>query len=473
MRSDQLRILLVSAGMTCVYFLLFYTVPFFWDTIQLSSKQAHHFYENGFFPILLPEGLDSGHPPFVGWYIAWVWTLLGKSIVVSHLTFVPFVFLCVYFALHVAKEHIEDKLLRMGWIGLVLTEPIFLSQTAIMSPDIILISGMLGLYVAFLQKNKVWMFISAFILAAVSMRGAMVLFAFCLFPLVYELGFKKRGLPQIIKQYGAIVPGALFFLSFLLYHYFSKNWIGFHEDSPWAGSFSRVDAVGLIKNVGLFGYRWMEGGKVFVLVGLLVLGWRMKRPFKDKHIFNLILLGLLSLVILFNTLPYAHLNANRYFWPVYLMSFILLATFLDGQGVSKRLKLLLLAAIFIHQTLIHFSDVRVTYSHDWEVSLIHWPYHNLREDAWDFLHENEIPLSEVGTAFPAINSDKHISLSSDERRMQDMREGDFEYLYYSNIMNSVKEEQLKQIRVKYDPIWQKSAGQIEVNIYKRKGEKRH
>ena len=265
-----------------------------------------------------------------------------------------------------------------------------------------------------------------------------------------------------------MLPGAFFFLSFLLYHYFSKNWIGFHEDSPWAGSFQLVDFTGLLKNLGLFIYRWIESGKIFLLMGLLFLGSNFKKPFTDKHIFNLTLLGLLSLVILINTLPYAHLNANRYFWPIYIMSFILLASLFNDQSVSRRLKLLLVAVVFIHQTFIHFSDIRLTYSYDWEVSLIHWPYHNLRDEAWDILRKNETPFNEVGTAFPSINSDQHITLSEDEQPMRDMRQQDFEFLYYSNIMNSVKEEQLEHIRKNYEVLWQKSSGQIEVFIYKRK-----
>lgn len=175
-----------------------------------------------------------------------------------------------------------------------------------------------------------------------------------------------------------------------------------------------------------------------------------------------------SIVILINTLPYAHLNANRYFWPIYMMSFILLASFLDAKSVALRRKLLLLAAIFIHQTCIHFSDVRIPYSHDWEVSLIHLPYHTLQKEAMAFLREKGIPLDQVGTGFPAINSEKHIYLSDEADRMQDMRSGEFPYIYYSNIMNTVKSDQRLDLKDRYTVIWQKKSGRIQTIIYRRK-----
>jgi hypothetical protein len=65
--------------------------PFFWDTIQLASKQAHFFYETGFHSIILPNEIDSGHIPSLGIYLALLWKIMGKSLIVSHLAMLPFV----------------------------------------------------------------------------------------------------------------------------------------------------------------------------------------------------------------------------------------------------------------------------------------------------------------------------------------------------------------------------------------------
>lgn len=65
--------------------------PFFWDTIQLGSKHAHYFYETNFRSIILPNEIDSGHIPSLGIYLALVWKIAGKSLVISHLAMLPFV----------------------------------------------------------------------------------------------------------------------------------------------------------------------------------------------------------------------------------------------------------------------------------------------------------------------------------------------------------------------------------------------
>ena len=63
---------------------------FFWDTVQLASKHAHWYYENNFHYLFLPETINSGHPPLFGMYLAVCWQLLGKSLIVSHFSMLPF-----------------------------------------------------------------------------------------------------------------------------------------------------------------------------------------------------------------------------------------------------------------------------------------------------------------------------------------------------------------------------------------------
>ena len=63
--------------------------PFFWDTVQLASKHAHHFYENGLRWTPLPPEIDSGHPPVFGYYLALAWTCFGKTLPASHCAMPP------------------------------------------------------------------------------------------------------------------------------------------------------------------------------------------------------------------------------------------------------------------------------------------------------------------------------------------------------------------------------------------------
>ncbi|MEK7253678.1 MAG: hypothetical protein AAB316_02970, partial [Bacteroidota bacterium] len=78
--------------------------PFFWDTIQLASKHAHFFYDTDFQSLILPENIDSGHPPAFGMYLALVWKIFGKTLTVSHFAMLPFLWGIVFFILKIGER---------------------------------------------------------------------------------------------------------------------------------------------------------------------------------------------------------------------------------------------------------------------------------------------------------------------------------------------------------------------------------
>src|SRR5665811_945241 len=78
--------------------------PFFWDTIQLGSEHAHFFYETNFRIIILPNVIDSGHIPILGIYLASIWTLFGKSLLLSHLAMLPFVLGIVFQSIQLCRR---------------------------------------------------------------------------------------------------------------------------------------------------------------------------------------------------------------------------------------------------------------------------------------------------------------------------------------------------------------------------------
>jgi len=256
---------------SCLFLLLSFNQVFFWDSVQLSSKQAQYYYENGLFGFFLPEELDSGHPPLVGMYLCLYWLIFKKSLFVSHLAFFPFVFIYIYLIWKMAHLFIQDKSIRFLWIFILVTEPIFLSQSIIMSPDTILVSAFLSLAYSYYTSDFKWMLLGGILLPLVSMRGAMVLFAFGLFVIFEHLVIKKEKWKELIKTYAPIWIGGTVFMGFLIVHFLHVRWIGFHSDSPWSSSFSRVNAIGIGKNLLIFLYRWIESGKVLLLLLLIYL----------------------------------------------------------------------------------------------------------------------------------------------------------------------------------------------------------
>jgi len=64
--------------------------PFFWDG-ALHSKLAHWYLEHHFQNLVPPPELDSGHPPFFALFLAVVWRVFGRSLLMSHLLMLPFI----------------------------------------------------------------------------------------------------------------------------------------------------------------------------------------------------------------------------------------------------------------------------------------------------------------------------------------------------------------------------------------------
>jgi hypothetical protein len=82
---------------------------FFWDTVQLASKHAHFFYETDFRSIILPNEIDSGHIPTLGFYLALIWKIAGKTLMVSHLSMLPFVIGIVCQTIILVRRHFSKE----------------------------------------------------------------------------------------------------------------------------------------------------------------------------------------------------------------------------------------------------------------------------------------------------------------------------------------------------------------------------
>lgn len=163
---------------------------FFWDTVQLASQHADFFYQNNFSTFLLPDEMDSGHPPTFGFYLAVVWKMMCKSLKISHLAMLPILFGIVWQAWRVG-----EKLLGEGWaylfLLLLVVNPVVASQCVLVSPDVALIFFFLFALNAIFREKKIGLSIALLGLAAVSMRGMMVVSALFLFQILSTNNFTK------------------------------------------------------------------------------------------------------------------------------------------------------------------------------------------------------------------------------------------------------------------------------------------
>lgn len=467
-RLQKYHILGLSLVMALIHYLLFKNKPFFWDSTQLVSMQAHYFFENGFNNLVLPELIDSGHPPIVGIYIAWIWKLFGRTLEVSHLAFLPFVFTYYYISGLWLKQIIFDKILFWSSLILVWFDPLFLAQSILMSPDIVLIGMLMMLLYAYKNKRNIFVAIASLVIAMVSMRGAMVLFGIGIFHILYSSFIARIQLKDLFIRGLYLLPGVVFILFFFGYHYLSTGWIGYHAHSPWAASFERVDLNGFFKNLGIIGFRFLDFGRILFW---LIIGYFLHKSnniLKNPFIVGVLLFVCIGMVLLPNMLSHKHLSANRYLWPMYLLLVVGAVYALQNLNISRKLMagfalLLLVSNLYF---LKHYYPINV--SRDWESNIAYLDYETMRKEVTNYCSNNDIRLESVGTVFPSYKDTYYTHLTKYKSSMKILNINTDTYVFTSNIHNDLKKNHLDEIEEMYLPIFETQIRQIEGVLWKKK-----
>ena len=297
---------------------------FFWDTIQLASSHGNFYYFNNFSHLLLPNELDSGHIPAFGMYIALVWKIFGRSIEISHLAMLPFVFGIVFHLNILCKRFISENYVGIA-VLLIFLDASLMSQITLVSPDVPLMFFFLLAINAILKNNPKLIITSIFLLFLTSMRGMMLSVCLVLFDVCVNFGYKNLitidKIKVLSKRSLLYLPSLLLFISFSLYHYHVKGWVGYHKDSPWAACFERVDFKGFVFNIGLLGWRILDFGRVGVWIVFIFLFIKYKSQIlHDKKNYILFLLFIIVLFLLpLNMLWAKGLLMHRYLMPIYIL----------------------------------------------------------------------------------------------------------------------------------------------------------
>ncbi len=444
--------------------------PFFWDTVQLGSKQAHFFFANGFGSFILPVEIDSGHPPFFGVYLALVWKAFGKTLAVSHFAMLPFLLGNVYLLTKMAAWLRPDH--RPGWLLLfAFADPVLASQSILVSPDIVLVSFLLLCLHGILTQRKWQVILGATGLALVSTRGMMVAFALGLFslPALSRFRAEKNFLRVIVSRLALFIPAAVAGGGFLLYHYLSTGWIGYHEASTWAPSFERTDLSGFFRNAAILGWRMLDFGRVFIWLGIAWLIYK-RLPVKDlRHVFDntewrlLKLLALLALCLLPAMAMHAGLSGHRYLLPIFLvLTFFFVKILPKEKHRWNKLSALVLAGLLSGNFWLYPKNIAM----GWDATLAHLPWYPLSKEIIHRIGEEGIALSEVGTAFPNIGPREIFELNGREDGFKARSPESDCYILYSNVMNDFTDEEVHALESDWEVIEKLEKGGLCMILFK-------
>lgn len=478
--------------------------PFFWDTVQLGSKHAHFFHDNGLRWSVLPQAIDSGHPPVFGYYLAWMWWWLGKTLAVSHWAMLPFVTGSVVLLFRLGERIGGSGRYGAGLVLLAAADPVLAAQSGLVGPDIALFFFFLLAVWALWEHRPWWAAAGVLGLCAVSLRGMMTATGLLLWQLYLwwfsdargsslreEMPFCRRiptreftssrwfslssrlfyrravGLGSCSWRWIAVfLPGFAFALWFLWWHRQAAGWTGFHAGSPWAPAFEPARGVEALRNAVVLGWRWADFGRLFEWLGLIALWSALPkgRRWAAMHPW-LALLFCLLLVLSPSALFYQNLSAHRYFLPGFGALHLLVWQGICTAPMADVRRWAIAAGVTLGLVSGNFWLYPHGVAMGWDATLAHRPYYALRAAAVRFLEKEGIPLERVGTAFPNRNTGEHLLLDGDNRLWAAFDPKTNECALISNVFNDVSPQDRAYLRQHRRLLWRAQKRGVWIEIY--------
>lgn len=446
---------------------------FYWDTINLVSAPAHFFYNNSFTSFILPQEIDTGHFPLLAIYIAKVWQIFDKSLMVAHFAMLPFLLGIVYQIFLLAKYFFGTSNWMVWAMALVLLDPTFLAQATMVSPDIVLVLSFFIAINALLNNKKLWLFIAVFVLFMISMRGLIAAFVIFLLDILFTLRRQHfRGFPLymlLTKAFFYAIP-FMAFLAYQIYHYNQTGWVWSTPDSAWAEGRTVNDLKGAFYNIGIFGWRIIDFGRLIPILLLVVMFFKYKKwifsdQFSSKIFAVILIAGLISLIPF---LYFEYLTNHRYILP-FLMLLLLATAFYTVKVVSnKRTKVVIFSMSILSLLFGNFWVYPEKVAQGWEASLAHLPFYELQLEMNAYLEENKIPFHQVGTTFPILGNHDFIFMNGDNRTFQSKNVGSNQYIIYSNGFNDFSDEEIDLLRTDYKIVKTLNSPTVFLQLFKRK-----
>ncbi len=441
-------------------FFLFFTILtffvseniFFWDTVQLGAKHGLFFYETNFSEILLPDNMDSGHIPVFGIYLAFIWKTFGKTLFVSHFAMLPFLLGIIWQAFIFINRFISKKY-HIPALILFLTDATLLGQSALVSPDIVLVFFfLLGLNSVF-DRRRLLTAIAIVGLFLTSMRGSMVSLTILLTDILINTKFRniKLLIIDLFKKSIVYIPALLIFIAYNYYHFKIKGWVLYHEDSPWASSFVKADFNSFLFNIGILIWRIIDFGRVFIYITALVLFIKYFRSIikdkKSKQLLFIFLFVFFNLSVSFTT--YKSLSGHRYILPIFLIFNVFTAYLIFEKLKSVKLKNIVFTVILFGSLSGNFWIYPEKISQGWDSSLAHLNYYNLRKNMIKYLEEEDIEIETVGCAFPNITLSKNLDLSNNSHLFPNKNLSKNQYVLFSNVFNDFEDSEIDSLKTEF------------------------
>lgn len=432
-------------------------LPFFWDTI-LTSTVAQWFYDHGIQNVIAPLKWDAGHPTLLQLYLMTSWKLFGKTLPVSHFSMLPFLVLMVGSYVYIMQRINLSSGARIFGLVALLLHPYILTQSTLVSYDILQIAFFLTVLAGIIDNKKTWLLAGIWGLSACSIRGQMIAVVCLGCYLLFDLKNLKH---HFLFCVVAVLP----LVSWHYYHYLQTGWMISTPSDSWethrdvAGLKQIIsNTVGIVR--GFVDYGIVALSLLFTYA--LFTTRKLKKSAETQKI--LIVTALVFAVMGLSIMMFSNPVGHRYFMVIHVGMLLFVVaqwTFIRAQKIWPT---------FISMAFIsgHFWLYPAQISNGWDVTLKYVSYEQNRKAFLNYLSDSNIPPEEIASAFPLFCSQQQTNLT-EGKRLLDITETkvlENKYVAYSSVCNDMRGLHVPAINRHYHIIQIFGEGKTAIILYK-------
>jgi hypothetical protein len=333
------HILVIIATFQLVLFLVIKNDPFHGDAVTSTARATLHIYNNDLKTIWYPPSFDPGHPTLFPYLLAILWTIFGKSLLISHLFILIISFFILLVTRKIALHYCHETKANIATL-LAGSYAIFVAQEALLLNTPLFYLFVLLAFYNLLKQHKTGFVISTVLMELTHLQANFFLLAFGII-YCYQTFKNKETIAQFFKNGIILFLPALVTLSVWIYaHHLQFGWAFLSPNYA-----EHNDVKGLkqfIQSVFLIIWRLVDNGMITVYILIIYLIFKQKLN-KELFIFSAIILVINSLcmaIFLYNTI------GHRYFMISQFMFIILLIEASSKKQFKSVVSLAILSLIF-------------------------------------------------------------------------------------------------------------------------------
>jgi hypothetical protein len=446
--------------------LKFFTLDncFFWDNVAGYSIPASYLLEYGFLQFIYPPELVS-EPPLAHIYLAMLWSLFGKSLLVAHLSITPFSVGIIWQVYRLCKK-LNTKYTPYIFL-LVLLEPALSTQLILISPDIIMCFFALWSINLLLENKRGWLALSTLCLGMISIRGFVVSAGLGLgYWLIVKVFGQKSFKAAFFYVFPAFVPVLLAMGIWFLYRKLETGYFMYQPGFAYMQHRELASLNQVIKNILSLAMGMLDSGRIiiwiFLFITILKMGIKNFIHYISSSPLCFIYLSILFTISLV-TIPVTNPFGNRYFIILYILLTLITSQLLLQVYKTKKMQI-----IFIGMLLVLFSGNFWVYSEkkskSWDSILCHLPFYSMRQEMIIYLENHNINISDVSASFPLSASFSDLDINEDKRQFSTVDWDKSKYILYSNLYNW-NDESIDTIHTKWKLQKELKRGLIFLRLY--------